>query len=412
MKQSRSVLAVIAAIAAAVVLSVTPTAHALPDTAPDPGVPLAGFYTPPNPLPPGQPGDVIKTEPMTVLLDPVLRVKLTDRAERIMYRSTDLHGNPIAITGTLVRPFAEWPGPGPQPLVSLAAGTQGAGDQCAPSHEMEAGTFYEWFAVTQLVARGWAVVVTDYRGLGTPGAHTMLNRVDSAHAVLDGARAGRQIIGPGPVGIAGYSQGGQAAAAAAELQPTYAPDLALVGAYAGAVPADLSKNGGRTEIATAGAEVGWLINGLIEAYPDRADAIRDLFNPAGITMLETTRRQCGFDTLIQYGSTETTEFTRDGRPIAAYLEQEPIASLLADQRVGNLTPTAPILLVHGSNDDSVPTSQTRQLAADWTAGGANVQFTEIDGPALIPGTGASHFLASLPSHADGAEFLAQQFASY
>ncbi|MCW1007247.1 lipase family protein, partial [Streptococcus anginosus] len=65
-----------------------------------------------------------------------------------------------------------------------------------------------------------------------------------AHAVLDAVRAAAQVSGSGvtstaPVALAGYSQGGGAAAAAAELASDYAPELDLKGAYVGAPPADL-----------------------------------------------------------------------------------------------------------------------------------------------------------------------------
>ncbi|PRC53153.1 triacylglycerol lipase, partial [Mycobacterium sp. ITM-2017-0098] len=81
---------------------------------------------------------------------------------------------------------------------------------------------YELLIIQRMVKRGWAVVVTDYEGFGTPGVHTYVNRLASGHAVLDAARAARQLPGTGlapegPVALYGYSQGGAATASAAEL---------------------------------------------------------------------------------------------------------------------------------------------------------------------------------------------------
>ncbi|CAM5620641.1 Lipase OS=Streptomyces antimycoticus OX=68175 GN=SSPO_046110 PE=3 SV=1 [Streptomyces antimycoticus] len=92
--------------------------------------------------------------------------------------------------------------------------------------------------------RGWAVAVTDYEGLGTPGDHTYTAGRSEGHAVLDAARAAQRLPAAGlspdaPVGIMGYSQGGQAAGWAAELHASYAPELRLKGTAAGGVPADL-----------------------------------------------------------------------------------------------------------------------------------------------------------------------------
>src|SRR6185503_7029126 len=92
------------------------------------------FYTPPDPLPPGAPGDLIRTEPSRLVLEPSgqLGMIMAD-ATRIMYRSTDVHGNPMAVTGTYFEPYNDWPGGGPRPLIVYGPGTQGQGDQCAPS---------------------------------------------------------------------------------------------------------------------------------------------------------------------------------------------------------------------------------------------------------------------------------------
>jgi hypothetical protein len=42
-----------------------------------------------------------------------------------------------------------------------------------------------------MVARGFAIVMTDYQGLGTPGLHTYVARVPQADAMLDAARAAK-----------------------------------------------------------------------------------------------------------------------------------------------------------------------------------------------------------------------------
>jgi len=78
------------------------------------------FYTPPEPLPPGQPGDLIRTEPSRLVLEPSGQLgAIMATGTRIMYRSTDARGNPMAVTGTYFEPFNEWPGRGPRPLIVL-----------------------------------------------------------------------------------------------------------------------------------------------------------------------------------------------------------------------------------------------------------------------------------------------------
>mgnify|MGYP005810486053 CR=1 FL=1 len=132
----------------------------------------AEFYTPPDPLPPGQPGDLIRTEPSRLVLEPSGQLgAIMATGTRIMHRSTDTRGNPIAVTGTYFEPYNAWPGSGPRPLISYAPGTQGQGNQCAPSRMFNQGIHYsggwdimfnyEELFVATMVARGFAIVMTD-----------------------------------------------------------------------------------------------------------------------------------------------------------------------------------------------------------------------------------------------------------
>ena len=92
------------------------------------------------------------------------------------------------------------------------------------------------------LGRGWAVVVPDFEGPRNPYTAGRM----AGHATLDGIRAARRfppagLAADGPVGLWGYSGGGQATAWAAEMQPTYAPELAISGVAAGGVPPDLEQ---------------------------------------------------------------------------------------------------------------------------------------------------------------------------
>lgn len=71
----------------------------------------AEFYLPPDPLPPGKPGDLIRTEPSRLVLEPSGQLgAIMATGTRIMYRSTDARGNPVAVTGTYFEPYNDWPG--------------------------------------------------------------------------------------------------------------------------------------------------------------------------------------------------------------------------------------------------------------------------------------------------------------
>lgn len=177
-------------------------------------------------------------------LDPAKLVPLPAYGWKVLYHSVSATGNAIEVSGTVLVPKASWSGPGPRPLISYGVGTHGMGDQCAPSYELARGTDNEAEVLDNLLRQGWAEAATDFEKLGTPGVHTYAVGISQGHAVLDAARAAMRLPGSGlsadaPVGLWGFSQGGQPVAWAAQQAATYAPELAIKGAVAGGVPADL-----------------------------------------------------------------------------------------------------------------------------------------------------------------------------
>ncbi|MEV6643493.1 lipase family protein [Amycolatopsis sp. NPDC051371] len=365
----------------------------------------ASFYDPPSPLPAGSDGDVIRHEASTFYIDPVKLIKADAGVQRIMYRSTDTHGSPIAVTGTVLTPRTAWHGSGARPIVSYAVGTQGEGDDCAPSKALAAGFEYEGPFIAGLLARGYGIVVTDYEGLGTPGDHTYVNRASEGHAVLDAIRAAQRLPeaglpDDGPVAIAGYSQGGGASAAAAELQPGYAPELKLKGAYAGAVPADLASVAKNLDGHYAVGFLGFALVSMNYAYPELN--IPALLNARGKQLFEQVRTECTVEAIAAHAFTQSSTLTNDGRSLVAYLGEEPYRSRVAEQKIGALKPTAPVLIVHSALDDIVPYAQDRDLGRTWCGKGVKVQFSTT----LVP----THVLAAVRAYPEAFAWLEARFA--
>ncbi|OWY83383.1 MULTISPECIES: alpha/beta fold hydrolase [Rhodococcus] len=365
------------------------------------------FYLPPEPLPTGAPGDVLRTAPSDLALRaPVAEGVFPGQGTKLLYRSNDAKGAPNAVSGTYIEPSTPWNGPGDRPLVALAIGTHGQGDQCAPSRNLGAlvnynppldfFTEYEVLSINALLLRGIAVVVTDYDGLGTPGHHTYVNRAAEAHAVLDSVRAALKLENASvtensPVGLFGYSQGGGASGAAAELAPEYAPELNLVGAYVGAPPADLVATLKQIDGTLLTGAIGYTINGLADAYPEIRDEIDAEVSDRGREMLAAVANQCVPETVANFAFQRTGDYTRTGEPLDVVLDRLPqVQKILAEQRIGNRTPAVPVLLQHGTQDDTVPYGQGRQLGLDWCDKGATVQFLPNTTPPILPGFIINH----------------------
>ncbi|MCV7693571.1 lipase [Micrococcus luteus] len=352
------------------------------------------FYLPPTVVP-ATPGALIRTEPTAFYLDPVRLVQVPAHATRIMYASQDAQGRPIAVTGTVLTPTAPWTGGGERPVISYAVGTQGAADRCAPSRTLSTGVQYEGVGITSLLSRGHAVVVTDYEGLGTPGTHTYMVREAQAHAVLDAVRAAAQVSGSGvtataPVALAGYSQGGGAAAAAAELASDYAPELDLKGAYVGAPPADLVQVADRIDGGLYAAFLLYAMAGQLAAYD--VDPATHL-NETGLTALAGAAETCMVGSLA-YAHLDSATLTHTGQDFPELVRSDAeLAGILAEQRIGapGRRPDVPVMIAHSVTDDVIPYRTGRDLGRRWCAEGARVRFD----PLLTPTHVGGH-VASLP----------------
>jgi pimeloyl-ACP methyl ester carboxylesterase len=387
-------------------LSVALTAvAALSACAPPP--PDAGFSIPPEQADQLRPGDVIRARAWTFSQDPLTRAPVPGvHAVQVLYRSTNALGKTDAVSGTVLLPDAPWRGPGLRPLVSYAVGTHGLGDDCAPSRLFAQGIDYESGIVLNLLAQGWAVAVTDMEGLGTPGVHTYNVGTSAGRAVLDMARAALRLPEANlpsetPVGIMGYSQGGGSAAWAAQLAPSYAPELHLVGVAAAGVPADPA--------AVARADDGGVWVGLVlltslgfdAAYPELH--LDSYLNDRGRSLVATAKELCiesiaGFSTLAEVAGTHTSDYVGAVNPLDVPAWQ----ARLAENRLGREAPTVPVLLQHGLFDTTVPFAQAQELRSEWCAEGAAVTWR------VLPF--AEHIIGYVQTWVPAISFLADRFA--
>ncbi|MFE5284747.1 lipase family protein [Nocardia sp. NPDC056611] len=384
------------------------------------------FYLPP-PLPP-VPGAIVRAEPAQVALSaPGMPGVVPAAATRLMYVSSDTHDAPTAVVGTYLQPTVPWTGPGERPLIAYAGGTKGQGNQCAPSKLMTQivqyqppadVTFeYDLLAITSLLTRGMAVVVTDYHGLGTPDVHDYLNRKAQAYALLDAARAAVQLPGSGlnpgtPVALYGYSQGGMASAGAAELQSSYAPELNVRGAYVGGPVVDdeyfIGYNDGRSLMAPATA---WILNGIAADYPETRPILDAELNDTGKAILHESLGKCAVPIGLAQAHPNTSEWTTSGEPITAVIDRNPaLSSAFAEQRLGTLSPSVPVLTASAMHDEGAPYAPVRAMAAAWCGDGVPVQ---LDANAEIPsvsGMVGTHVMAFFPALAVSQQWVTDRLA--
>jgi pimeloyl-ACP methyl ester carboxylesterase len=200
------------------------------------------FYTPPAKLPGKAHGDLIWARPLTGA-DALAGGSNT----LVLYRSEGSNAKPVAVSGTVTVPRGKPPKNG-WPVITYDHGTTGIADVCAPSRDTGSAPvhLYNSYAFPLLerwVKAGYAVVRTDYQGLGTPGTHEYLVGREEGRSTLDIVRAARE-LDPSiskRVVIAGHSQGAHAALWAAALAPTWTHELDLRGTVAFAPASHISE---------------------------------------------------------------------------------------------------------------------------------------------------------------------------
>jgi hypothetical protein len=359
------------------------------------------FYDPPSPLPAGKPGDLIRAEPMEAR-HPDGRL-LPGRAWRVLYRSTSTNGRPTAVTGTVLVPDGEYAS-GARPLVGYSVGTRGIADRCAPSRTLATGREPEADTLQSLLERGWAVSLTDWEGFGTPGDHTYVVGRAEGQATLDAMRAARRLAGTGlspagPLALLGYSQGGHSAAWAAQVQPSYAPELRLAGAATGAVPSDLQRVADNVDGGHAAGLVLYAAVGMNAAYPELK--LDSYLNDAGREAVARARDSCVLDgSLAFFAFRRSTDYaTTDVRRLPDW------EARLAENGVGGIAPDAPVFLYHARTDELVPYELSEELRARWCGKGVNVRFEEVPG-------GADHIVTGTSfGNPRAIDWLAERFAA-
>ena len=317
------------------------------------------FYVAPDPLPAGEPGDIIRLQ--------LIGDSGGSTTLRMMYHSQDAAGRDRAVTGIVTYPDAA-PPPAGWPVVSTANGTSGMQTACAPSRYDQPAARWGLQAVG---------VDTDYIGLGPVGElHPYLSRVSEAHSVIDAVRAARNIseTGAGSRWLAiGGSQGGHASISTNELAATWAPELDLVGSVAFA-PGAMFENsyGGVDEIVARVISV-MMLYGVATEHPELIPT--DYASP-------TTAAAA--DGVLSTGCLNDIAAALAVIPADSYWINdprvtEPARSIMLANDVGNVKAPSPLLVLQGTADSTVVPQRTRDLLTRLCTTGQVTEYSEYEG---------------------------------
>ncbi|MGV9412969.1 lipase family protein [Nocardia sp. NPDC003693] len=327
------------------------------------------FYAAPAGLRYADNGAVLNSRPISVLGLP-----LPVAGWQVQYRSTDSTGAAVADVATVLSPLLPWFGPGTRPLLSYQVAEDSLGTRCAPSYALRGGrdfsivnTMLDVPFLTEMLRRGWAIVVSDYEG---PQSR-FFDGVNSGRGVLDGIRAAKSfpplgITDASPIGAWGYSGGAFATLWAMQQRASYAPELWLSGVAAGGVPADIAAIAQRVNGETQAGLAVLILVALARNDPE--SGLYDTLNQDGRDLLVREANACGADLVVRYGNQQLDEFSDTPNllwnPAFRYAAQR--------QELGDNAPDVPLYLYHSVEDDVIPVAGFSALVDRYCALGANL----------------------------------------
>jgi len=345
----------------------------------------AQFYTLPSDLSPGEPGEIIRSKPID-------SAPAGTRAWRVIYHSRDRAGTDIPVSATVIVP--DLPAPeGGRIVVAWAHPTTGAAQQCAPS--LASNPFLYVEGMDALLADGYAVVSTDYPGMGVAGESSYLLGVTESNSVLDSVRAARnltEISLSDRVLLWGHSQGGQAALFAAQRAGDYAPELTIEAVAVAAPAADLTELLSDDITDLAGVTItSYAVVAYEAAYAERypEGTLQAILTPEGTVGTPKMAALC----LL----TQNKEIHAIADPLVGnYVTSDPATtepwrSLLTENSAGGAPISVPIFVGQGLADTLVIPAATEGYVGRLCAAGEHVRFEKYPGV-----THALAAFASLP----------------
>lgn len=384
------------------------TAIALPLSAAEVSVPP--FYADVMAMKPdGRLGEVIAKEPVST------SVPGAD-AWRIAYVSSDLHERPTISTALVVAPKGEVPAGG-RPILAWAHGTTGTAQSCGPSQVLDpaqdlnqyflvGGTSWTDFgipALSEFIAAGYAVVATDYQGLGGGGIHQYALAATQGRDVINSVRAAGSmgLSGEGrKAAVLGWSQGGGAVLGAAGLVDyaaktgTAFDGIDFVG-FVALAPPDIAVTIPPGEVDGAGANS--FLQGLAKTFSDNvfnfthfammmwATAaaypeleLGDMFSAEGTSGLNAI-----LDKKCMHAAADTMNFafgdSYKSFLLAEAAQADKWVAALIEGSVAPVKPAAPVIIYWGTHDTVVPPVMGELYRKQMCGMGANITRVQLPG---------------------------------
>ncbi|GEM31769.1 lipase [Nocardia neocaledoniensis NBRC 108232] len=331
------------------------------------------FYTPPSGWETEVPGTILNSRPVEVAsLGP--QAQDAD-AWQLLYRTTDTDGRPMATVTTVLRPRTGQV----KGLISYQPATDASAPQCAPSYVLRQGApdkydaSLDFMQIDQMLTSGHAISVPDWEG--PKGA--MFTPRQPGYAALDGVRAAEAFAPLGlsgtdtPVAAMGYSGGSYGTSWVAQTQPTYAPELRLVGVAMGGWTAPIAPYLATLDGGPFSGFLPSLLPGMMRADPLLAAAFDKYLTPAGRALMAAGDSKCVTPNVAQHAFVRMDDHLTI--PFSRLLEEVQGSLAALDFSPGASTP--PMYLYNAVHDEIVTIAAPDKAVAQWCAAGAPITYT-------------------------------------
>ena len=333
-------------------------------------IPVTSFYGTEGVSTPAEPGTLVRSEPAT---DFALPPGIT--AIRILYHTRTANNKDSLASGVVLVPYGR-PPEGGWPLLAWSHGTSGVARICAPS--LMKSLFYNWEGLYEYVTLGYAVVATDYAGLGTEGRHIYLdmlsngtdviNSVPAAHAAVPSLSKKWLVIG--------HSQGGLSSLGVAQLEGAI-KDSNFLGTVALAGASDLQDGIDavlNTKLPVLNGLLGFWIYGVKTLYPELD--LKDVLTYKALVVYNASVEDGCSEASGAFAALSTDEIL-----LPHWKDNKYIKQFLARNQPGLQSSHGPLLLVGGGDDVLFTESAGQKIFQRLCSSGARVQHN------LYPGLG-------------------------
>ncbi|ADT99583.1 MULTISPECIES: lipase family protein [Mycolicibacterium] len=335
------------------------------------------FYEPPEGYEHARPGTVLRSRDVELAFLGLIPQKFS--ATQLLYRTTDLYGQPQATVTTVLAP-TERTDRRPLPIVSYQCAIDAVAGRCFPSYALRRGAKalgavaqFEFLLIAAALAEGWAVSVPDHEGTtGMWGAP-----FEPGYHVLDGIRAAVNhrplgLAEDAPVGLWGYSGGGLASAWAAEVHDSYAPELNVVGAVLGSPVGDLGHAFRRLNGSIYSGLPAMVVAALTHVYPDLNRIIQQHATVEGKAMLARIEKMTTAHAMLSLVGKDMAHWV--DRPLEEILLTPEVQHVFDSIKLGTSAPKVPVLIVQAVHDRIISVDDIDELTETYTAGGASVTY--------------------------------------